>query len=744
MRAHIDTWTLQTWRDPHLLPVLPLDDRSIGQQPDREQDHHADTVAEDLSRNRISLERASQQYARLIPTMYWPTIFIAASDKDWAASLVQRPLTYAPQVAGLLVDRERSIPQLGIVALRCPPSPSFLNALADHGRVAAITAASAPIVLPRPQLASAERANVPALIGLRRDDQDKYGDDVYVVVVDSGLDLTHGDFGRVAIADCANFSSEPDLLDHNGHGTHVAGIVAGDGSRSQGEIRGIAPRCRLGIAKVFDAAGQTNTERILRALAWAIEHGADVINLSLGSEGNATGRSVLTLACERAAQLQKIVVVSAGNSGPDEATITAPADGLSVIAVGAVDDRLQLASFSSRGSRDEASPVYAKPTCVAPGVAIRAPRSQHARYFGWGAYVDLTGTSMAAPVVAGAFAICWSAARRFGSGDAAVVVNVFKETCSSMPRCDGRLYESHEVGHGIVQVSAAVERLVLRPTDPRTPVHTTAGISPRTALCLDETVARAAEQRLTTVDVVVDPRTGRTVSGVRTVPFDVHRYHGHGSDTQRVLQLRLTCNSHADEWIWPINQTIVRGVRRGALGVWRDTNVLLAVTSWSPLDELVPIGGCGRRPATAADIRLLLSRLRLPEEKQVWLAVASTTGWVTELPDVIDDVAYCVYFRATSAGGWTLARVPPTSHAWFARAAHPETDAALVTRARQWFDSEGRQRGRVAGVLDVSAAAAAAEVPADVIERLFWEIATGRQDWHCHPRDPSRLLYMPS
>ena len=445
------------------------------------------------------------------------------------------------------------------------------------------------------------------------------------------------------------------------------------------------------------------------------------------------------MACEHAAQLGILVVVAAGNEGPQETTVTAPADAPSVISVGAVDKQFNLASFSSRGSRHPDSPLFGKPNCVAPGVGIRAPRAHGGPN---NPYVAFSGTSMATPVVAGTYALLLSAAREHDSGLApAAIRNLLLANCRPLCRFDGRALAPFEAGQGMVDVTATLDtitttRRVLNPVE-----HLEPGLTVNQAKVLDDEVAAVAAQRLDELHDVHDA-DHRRLHRVRPSPFPFHDYGGHGSDTQRVLALRLIHDQHTDEWCWPVNQIVARRFLHGPRGLRRDTGVVLAVTSWAPLDEVVPRDGHVRRPATVADVRALIRRAGFPKDATLWLAVASMTGWAGDLPPVIDEKTFVVYFSRTTMSGWSLATVPPPTHEWFARAVYPERDAALQLRLDTWFAQTGLRYARVEQSLAVGSVAARANVPEDIVRQRFEHLAD-RADWSWHPDDRNRLLYMP-
>ncbi|MEV4114975.1 S8 family serine peptidase [Nonomuraea sp. NPDC049695] len=224
------------------------------------------------------------------------------------------------------------------------------------------------------------------------------GTGVKVGVVDTGVDATHPDLaGRIAAQ--RNFTSDPEENDVIGHGTHVASTIAGNGQASGGRNRGVAYGATVLSAKVCGES--CHDSAIIAGMQWVTEQGAKVVNMSLG-DTDAPGLDPVEQALENlTAQYGTLFVVSAGNGGKQR-TVGSPGSADSALTVGAVDRNEQLAAFSSQGPRvgDHAL----KPDITAPGVGIVAARSSHARE-GQGPYLSLSGTSMAAPHVAGAAAI---------------------------------------------------------------------------------------------------------------------------------------------------------------------------------------------------------------------------------------------------------------------------------------------------------------------------------------------------
>ena len=230
------------------------------------------------------------------------------------------------------------------------------------------------------------------------------GQGVDVAVLDTGVDTAHPDLTS-QIVDTKSFIPGEDVEDHSssGHGTHVASTIAGTGAASGGIEKGVAPGALLHIGKVLSNAGEGTDSQVLAGMEWAaIEEHAKVINMSLGSNEPSDGTDPLSHAVNQlSAQTGALFVVAAGNAG-GSGTIGAPGAADNALTVGAVWSDDSLAPFSSQGPRVGDGAL--KPEITAPGVDILAARSQYASA-GEGAYHALSGTSMAAPHVAGAAAL---------------------------------------------------------------------------------------------------------------------------------------------------------------------------------------------------------------------------------------------------------------------------------------------------------------------------------------------------
>lgn len=251
------------------------------------------------------------------------------------------------------------------------------------------------------------------------------GSGVKIGIVDTGVDLSHPDLaGKVtASATCINTSGNPAECvtsagagqDDNGHGTHVAGIAAGAGDG----IAGVAPGASLVVAKVLDSSGSGSTADVSAGIAWVVEHGAKVVNLSLGSDPGFLGlncavgdcnSSTITDAVEAAWQAGAIPVIAAGNNA---GALFGPAGygSLDAVVVAATGPTGQFASdYSSTdqnakwgvlapGGDDPNGPTT--PTCGAFD-----PTEILSSYWDNGScYATDEGTSMATPFVSGTLAL---------------------------------------------------------------------------------------------------------------------------------------------------------------------------------------------------------------------------------------------------------------------------------------------------------------------------------------------------
>jgi serine protease AprX len=312
------------------------------------------------------------------------------------------------------------------------------------------------------------------------------GNRVAVAIIDSGLE-PGPEFGdRIAgFYDFTQDGRAASPTDAYGHGTHVAGLIAGSGDLSSGKrYRGVAPKARLVALKVLDGNGAGRTSDVISAVEFVtankVRLAVDIINLSLGHpiyEPAAT--DPLVQAVEAAVRAGIVVVVSAGNYGlssitglPGYAGILSPANAPSAITVGSVrafetntrnDDRV--APYSSRG------PTWydggAKPDLVAPGHGLVAAGAKTSSLYinnpalrVGDAYLRLSGTSMAAGVVTGTAALIVEANRTaFPSTPLApnAVKGVLQYTALPVRDEQGNSYDYLTQGAGSVNAAGAIE-----------------------------------------------------------------------------------------------------------------------------------------------------------------------------------------------------------------------------------------------------------------------------------------------
>ena len=268
------------------------------------------------------------------------------------------------------------------------------------------------------------------------------GAGVIVAVVDSGVNYDHADVADHLWDGGAEFphhgydivNNDDDPMDDKGHGTHVAGIVCGDGT--SGSQTGVAPDATLMCVKTTAADGFGGAVNIAGGMEWAVEHGCDLINLSQGMAGaGITDKEIFRRTCETILDAGIVALVCAGNEGysilqmaypipnnvrvpgscpppyldPDQ--FVNPGELSCVIAVGAVDGNDAAASFTSRGPvtwQDTEFGDYAyepgigliRPDVCAPGVAIKSLDYQNIN-----GYTNMDGTSQATPCVSGIVAL---------------------------------------------------------------------------------------------------------------------------------------------------------------------------------------------------------------------------------------------------------------------------------------------------------------------------------------------------
>ncbi len=229
------------------------------------------------------------------------------------------------------------------------------------------------------------------------------GKGIVVGIIDTGIDYTHADLGggygpKYKVIGGYDFvNNDEDPMDDNGHGTHVSGIVA-----AQGSMPGIAPAASLVALKVLNNGGYGSHSAIIAAIEWCVDPNGDgdfsdrldVINLSLGS-ANGHADDPVSQAVDNAVNAGITVCVAAGNDY-DHYKIGSPGTARLAITVGATNQEDKITDFSSKGPTKQN--LLLKPDLVAPGFQILAPKPNNT-------YARHNGTSMATPHVTGAVAL---------------------------------------------------------------------------------------------------------------------------------------------------------------------------------------------------------------------------------------------------------------------------------------------------------------------------------------------------
>ncbi|CAN5806981.1 hypothetical protein BH20ACT12_BH20ACT12_12820 [soil metagenome] len=253
---------------------------------------------------------------------------------------------------------------------------------------------------------------------------DARGAGAKVAIVDSGVFSGHPDIGKIAAQ--KDFVEGDAVADDDyGHGTRVTGIAGALTDNGKG-VAGGCFKCRLLIAKVLDRNGDTTDSKIIKGIDWSVDHGADVVNLSLGGPANS---DVLRTEVNRAYSRGTVVVAAAGNEGTTQPQY--PAAYSKAIAVSATDRSDGLAYFSGRGDWVD---------LAAPGTSILSTRAS-------GDYGTDSGTSMSAPFVSGLAGLLASQGMSADS---------IRQRMQATAKDLGSAGDDPRFGHGRINADAAV------------------------------------------------------------------------------------------------------------------------------------------------------------------------------------------------------------------------------------------------------------------------------------------------
>ena len=423
-------------------PHIELKYRTNGALPDAP---YWETIIKDKS---AASGETHEDVARLLARYavpVWVTRAYAPAGASWSPAEIASGLD---RIYRLVLQEDRAIPPELVHDISLLP-------IVEYARIGRVGSAELPEPIPAQMSVTTDLKSRRAVF-LEEAQQFTRGDPaVTVAILDTGIDLTHPELngtllpGRdfVDILDGADkflgdyLGADEDPTDEVGHGTHVAGIVAGRGLAMPA---GVVPRCKLLPVRVLGAMRQGErrvgaglVDNINVGIKWAVDQGADVISMSLGvrhTDGGLPHQEVV----EYAKQKGVTIVAAAGNDGTDQ--LYYPGALPHVIAVGAEDDDGQVASYSTWGAV----------TLVAPGTNV------YSSYVG-GDYAFSTGTSHATPFVSGGVAMLKSFARQRGKPSLTdgQVKHVLKHTADKLDRS----FRSKKAGFGRLNLYDALRLL---------------------------------------------------------------------------------------------------------------------------------------------------------------------------------------------------------------------------------------------------------------------------------------------
>ncbi len=238
------------------------------------------------------------------------------------------------------------------------------------------------------------------------------GTGIRIALLDTGISAMHPDFRNCNIIFRDFVNGKVSAYDDNGHGTHIGGILCGNGYMSKGKISGMAPNADLLVIKVLDHQGNGNTDEVLKALDWIKKNHnrfqIKLMNFSVGFLPRAKKKEQdeLLQAIDDLWDEGIMIITAAGNNGPDKRSITVPGISRKVVTVGASDDTSGNSTglpFGYSGKGPTACCIV-KPEILAPGTQIASVCHENI------GYIKKSGTSMAAPVVCGALALAYEKA----------------------------------------------------------------------------------------------------------------------------------------------------------------------------------------------------------------------------------------------------------------------------------------------------------------------------------------------
>lgn len=230
------------------------------------------------------------------------------------------------------------------------------------------------------------------------------GKGVKIAIIDTGIDYRHKDL-RDNFVKGVSFIENKNFTDDNGHGTHVAGIIAGEDNNTG--FVGVAPKAKLYIAKALDKNGYGNIEDLNESMKWSIKNNVDIINMSIGfteEDFNTEGFTEFEGLVDEANKKGIVIVAAAGNDSNNQ--VDYPARFKNVIAVGSITN-FDSELWKTRYTKSWFSNYGSKVEVTAPGSFIYStyPMSIEPFLYPKYGYEMLSGTSMAAPYTSGFLAV---------------------------------------------------------------------------------------------------------------------------------------------------------------------------------------------------------------------------------------------------------------------------------------------------------------------------------------------------
>ncbi|MBT3412916.1 MAG: S8 family serine peptidase [Candidatus Jacksonbacteria bacterium] len=317
------------------------------------------------------------------------------------------------------------------------------------------------------------------------------GTGIKVAIFDTGIDYNHPDLKGSYAGGYDFVNDDADPMDDNGHGTHVAGIIAAADNNS-GAV-GVAPNVQIYALKVLDENGTGYASDLVAALEWAMANGIHITNLSFGTVLDPGSTVEQAFFDSNAAGILNIG--AAGNSGTCDGgtnTVNYPGKYSSVLAVSATDKDQSRPCFSSTGAEVEVA---------APGVDIYSTLRS-------GAYGTLNGTSMAAPHVSGVAALIYSNGIADGNADGKISDDIWLQITSTADDLGSAGIDTH-FGYGIVNVESALA------------IESTVELDPAlfATVSTDKNNYVVSSDRLVTISVQVTNEQLQSVSGLKDTAF---------------------------------------------------------------------------------------------------------------------------------------------------------------------------------------------------------------------------------